>query len=183
MAFEGETKEEFIRFYEEGYQIIERMMTSIYETGHFLFEVRQVLKPKKLFLTWMTLTGLQERNSYRYLKIYQRYRDHLPDFSHLGIRKLLAAAKLKNCVDYLEEHVEDAEKQTVQQFEETIRKLKGTRKKDGRGRKPSYEEVAGYRMRRAKDGTKITIEGLSMKSQEELFKAIKKLLSKEKDQT
>jgi len=183
VPFEGEAKEEFIRLYQEGYPIIERAMKSVYETGHFLFEVRRVLKPKKLFLTWMSSAGLRERNSYRSLKAYERYGDHLLDFAHLGIRKLLAAAQLKNCVEYLEEHAEDAEKQTVEQFEEMVRKLKANKPKTGKGRRPSYEEIAGYKVRRTGDGTKITIEGLSKKSQEKLFEAIKKLLLKDKDRT
>lgn len=183
VSFEGEAKEEFIRLYREGYPLVERAMKSIHETGRFLFDVRRALKPKKLFLTWMSFTGLQERNSYRYLKIYERYGDHLFEFAHLGMRKLSAAAQLKNCVEYLEEHVEDAEKQTVQQFEDTIRKLKANKPKTGRGRRPSYEEVAGYKVRRTGDGTKITIEGLSQKRQEELFEAIKKLLLQDKGRT
>lgn len=184
VPFDGETKEEFIKFCEEGYFVVEKMMAAVYETGKFLHEVRKILKPKKLFLTWMNFTGLQERRSYRYMKVYERFGERLPDFAHLGIRKLLAATHLKKCVEYLDEHREDAETQTAEQFEQTIRDLIANKKKKGAaGRKPLYEAIAGYKMRRSEDGKKLVIDGLSKKRQNELFEAIKALLLADKGRT
>ncbi|MBM3302994.1 MAG: hypothetical protein FJY85_23985 [Deltaproteobacteria bacterium] len=65
VTFEGETKAEFIRLVEEGYPVAKKMVESMSETGRFLFEVRRILKPKRLFLTWMAYTGFPRRSSYK----------------------------------------------------------------------------------------------------------------------
>jgi hypothetical protein len=83
-------------------------------------------------------------------------------------------------VEYLDEHREEAEKQTAEQFEQAVRKVLAGKKKRGGGRKPSYEDIAGCKVRRSEDGSRLVIEGLSKKRQEELFDAIKALLLDEK---
>ncbi|MFH1114179.1 MAG: hypothetical protein V1792_09685 [Pseudomonadota bacterium] len=179
VAFEGETKEEFIRLVEEGYPVAQRMVETMSETGQFLSEVRRILKPKRLFLTWMAYTGFPRRTSYNYLLVHERFGEKLPQFSHLGIRKLLAASHLEDCVEYVEKHEEDIAKEPAAEFEKKVRKLRATKKKkkEGRGRKPQYTEVGGCKVRLSEDGTRITVEGLSKERQEELFEAIKAALS------
>ncbi len=178
VKFEGKDKEEFIRLVQEGYPVVKKMVETISETGGFLYKVRKILKPKKLFLSWMKFTGFPRRNSYNYLLVYRRFGDKLPQFSHLGIRKLLAASKLKNCVEYIEKHAEAIAKVSAEEFEKTVRKLRAKNKKtDGRGRKPSYTEVGGCKVRQSTDGTRIVIEGLSKDKQKALFEAIKASLS------
>jgi len=183
VPFDGETKEVFIGFSKQAYPIAEKTLNTVYETGRFLFEVREALKPKKLFLRWLEFTGFRDRRYYRYLRVYGSFGDKLGQFSHLGIRKLEAASSLKNCVEYLEQNPEDAEKQTVGQFEQTIRKLRAGKKKSGRGRKPTYETIGGCKVRQSRDGTRIVIEGLSKQKQSALFAAIKAALSNRKVQS
>lgn len=180
VAFEGETKDEFIRLTDEGYPVAKRMVEAISEAGAFLYEVRRILKPKKLFLTWMEFTGFPRRSAYNYLQVHESFGDQLPRFSHLGIRKLLAASHLKDCVDYVEQHEEVICKEPAQEFEKTVRKLRAKKKQDGRGRKPTYVEIQGCKLRRSEDGTRISIEGLSKKRQAALFENIKGLLSQGK---
>ena len=178
VAFEGETKDAFIRLVEEGYPVAKKMVETMSETGRFLSEVRRILKPEKLFLTWMAYTGFPRRTSYNYLLVHERFGEKLPQFSHLGIRKLLAASHLKDCVEYVEKHEEAIAKEPAAEFEKKVRKLRAKKtKKDGRGRKPSYIEVGGCKVRLSGDGTRIVIEGLSQKKQTELFEAIKEALS------
>lgn len=174
VEFKGLTKELFIRFCEDGYPVIEKMMTAVYETGHFLHEVREVLKPKKLFLTWMSFTGLQRSWSYRYLKVYEKFGDRLPEFGHLGIRKLIAASHLKNCVEYLDKHTEDAETQSAEQFEQTVLNLRAKRKGKARRRprKPSSRPIAGCKVSRSADGSRLVVEGLTHEAQNELSEVI-----------
>ncbi len=40
----------------------------------------------------MKITGFPEWNSYNYMHLYERFGEKLPQFSYLGLRKLLAAA-------------------------------------------------------------------------------------------
>ncbi|MGO9569694.1 MAG: hypothetical protein ACLP5H_19355 [Desulfomonilaceae bacterium] len=182
VAFEGETKDEFIRLVEEGYPVAKKMMEAMNETGRFLSEVRNILKPKKLFLRWMAFTGFPRRHSYNYLLVHERFGEKLPQFSHLGIRKLLAASHLKDCVEYVEQHEQEIAKEPAEEFEKKVRKiLSKKKKKDGRGRKPKYTEIDGCKVRLSDDGTRIAIEGLSKKRQSALFEAIKTALSQDKD--
>lgn len=182
VAFEGEDKEQFIHLAEEAYPIAEKMAMTMTETGRFLHKVRDTLKPKKLFLTWMKITGFPERNSYNYMHVYERFGDKLPQFSYLGIRKLLAVAHLKDCVDYVEKHEETIAKEPAEEFEKKIRnrvEASKNKSKDGRGRKPEYTTFGECKLRLSGDGTKISVEGLSRKQQSALFEAIKSWLSQE----
>lgn len=182
VAFGGEDKEQFIRLAEEAYPIAEKMAMTMTETGRFLRKVRDTLKPKKLFLTWMKITGFPERNSYNYMHVYERFGEKLPLFSHLGIRKLLAAAHLKDCVEYVEKHEEVIARESAEEFEKKVRhRVEASKKKsnDGRGRKPKYTALGECKLRLSGDGTKISVEGLSKKQQSALFEAIKDWLSQE----
>jgi hypothetical protein len=182
VAFEGETKDEFIRLVEAAYPVAKRMAESMNETGAFLAEVRRILKPKKLFLTWMAYTGFPRRSAYNNLLVHERFGEKLPQFSHLGIRKLLAASHLEDCVAYVEKHEEEIVKEPAEAFEKRVRKLRTKRKKgEGRGRKPKYTEVDGCKVRLSDDGTRISIEGLSKKRQAALFEVIKDSLSQPKE--
>jgi len=183
VAFHGESKENFIRLFTEGYPVAGKLLEAVYDTGRLLYEVREILKPKGLFLTWMEMTGFRGRRYYRYIRVYGRFGDALARFSHLGIRKLEAASKLENCVEYLERNAGDAEKQTVMEFEQTIRNLRARKKKGSRGKQPKFEEIAGCKVRRSEDGKRIEVDGLSKKKQRELFAAIKDVLSKAKRST
>ena len=74
VPFEGEDKEQFIRLAEEAYPIAEKMAKTMTEAGRFLHKVRDTLKPKRLFLTWLKITGFPERNSYNYVHVYRAVR-------------------------------------------------------------------------------------------------------------
>jgi len=81
---------------------------------------------------------------------------------------------------YLEQHLKDAEEQSVEQFEETIRKLRAAKKKGGRGRPPTYLTIGDCKIHQSKDGKRIMVEGLTKRKQSALFEAIKAALSKKK---
>lgn len=182
VPFEGENKEQFIRLAQEAYPIAEKMAMTMTETGRFLHKVRDTLKPKRLFLTWLKITGFPERNSYNHVHVYEQYGEKLPQFSHLGIRKLLAAARLKDCVKYVEKHEEVIARESAEEFEKKVRnRVEASKKKsnDGRGRKPKYTALGECKLRLSGDGTKISVEGLSKKQQSALFEAIKDWLSQE----
>jgi hypothetical protein len=150
--------------------------------NRYLSEVRRILKPKKLFLRWMEYTGFPKRSSYNTLLLHERYGQKLPEFAYLGTRKLLAASHLENCVEYVEKHEEEIVKETAEDFEKRVRKLRAKKtKKDGRGRKPQYTEVGGCKIRLSENGTRIVVEGLSKKRQAALLEVIKDALSQEKD--
>jgi hypothetical protein len=88
VPFEGETKDEFIRLVQEAYPVAKKMAESMNETGSFLSEVRRILKPKKLFLTWMAHTGFPRRSSYNTLLVHERFGDKLPQFTVFPSRTL-----------------------------------------------------------------------------------------------
>ena len=112
----------------------------------------------------------------------ERYGEKLPEFSHLGIRKLLAAARLKDCVEYVEKYEETIAREPAEEFEKKIRnrvEASKSKSQDGRGRPPQYTKLGQCKLRLSGDGTKILVEGLSKKQQSALFEAIKGWLSQE----
>jgi len=145
VAFDEETKEDFIRLFTEGYPVAGKLLEAVYDTGRLLYEVREILKPKGLFLTWMEMTGFRGRRYYRYIRVYGRFGDALARFSYLGIRKLEAASKLENCIEYLEKNAQDTEKQTVMEFEQTIRNLRARKRRAAEGNNLSAKRLPAAR--------------------------------------
>lgn len=176
VSFDGETKKIFIELFRKAYPVMGIMVQSLYETGHLLSEVRKALKPQKLFLNWIRYTGIPERTTYNYLRVYEGFGKHLPQLSHLGIKRLLIASRIPNCAEYVQDNQEIIAKEPAEEFEKTVRTLRVKKKKEG-GRKALYEEVGGCRVRPSGDGSKILIEGLTKERQEQLLGEIKKLLS------
>ena len=178
--FEGEIKENFISLFQRAYPVVDRIMTGLNEAGPLLSEVHQVLKPQKLFLTWIRYTGIPERTAYNYLRVYQRFGSHLPELSYLGIKRLLIASSAPNCVDYVKNNEQTIAKEPAETLQKKVRELRGKKKKTGVGRPPKYEMVEGLKIRASDDGSKIVIEGLTKKSQKQILEGLKGLLSKGK---
>lgn len=181
VPFDGDTKEVFIGLFQKAYPVMGAMMQSLCETGHLLSEVRKVLKPQKLFLTWIRYTGIPERTAYNYLRVYEGFGEHLPQLSYLGIKRLLIASRAPNCVEYVENNEETIVKEPAEALEKRIRNLRAKSKKKPGGRKPMYVEVGGCKVHPSGDGSRILIEGLTKKKQKEILEGIKELLSKGKD--
>jgi len=182
VTFEGTAKEDFVTAFEEGYPILKRTLAGLYELGTFLHGVRTKLKPHKLYHAWLDYAGIPRGTAQSYVQAYERYRDRLPRFAALGIRKLLIASRLPDCADYLELHEHEIASQTTEEFEKEVKKLR--QRKPSRetkvGRKPIYVSIGSYRVRPSLDGNKITIEGMTKKEQEDFLEAIKELLSHKK---
>ncbi len=99
--FNGTAKENFISLFQSAYPVMNRMTTALDEGGRLLSEVRQTLKPQKLFLTWMRYIGIPRKTAYNYLRVYDRFGSHLPELSHLGMKRLLIASGARDCVEYV----------------------------------------------------------------------------------
>ncbi|MFH1117306.1 MAG: hypothetical protein V1792_25590 [Pseudomonadota bacterium] len=90
----------------------------------------------------------------------------------------MTALRLKKRVEYLEKNAEDAVRQTVKEFEQTVRNLRTGKKKGSKAKPAKFDEIAGYKVSRTQDGKRMVVDGLSRKKQNELFEAIKALLLK-----
>jgi hypothetical protein len=183
VAFEGEAKEDFVTAFQKGYPILERTLRGLYELGTFLHGVRTKLRPHGLYHAWLDYAGIPRGTAQSYVQAYGRYREKLPRFAALGIRKLLIASRLPNCADYVEQHEQEIASQTTEELEKQIKELKhGRQDKECRaGRRPSYISVGSYRIRPSLDGNKITIEGMTREEQADFIAAIKELLLGKKD--
>ncbi len=177
--FEGESKEEFLQMCEQSYPIIARHFETIYEMGEFLHEVRTRLRPHRLYYSFLEVTGMPERTARNYVQTYERFRDRLPQFAYLGIKKLLIVSRLDDCVEYVQEHEEAIAAQTAEQL---VQQVKARRKKavppgkKPRGRKPTCITVGECKMWHSTDGTKLRIEGLTETQAKEIIKAVKSMV-------
>ncbi len=156
----------------------QRTLNSIYEIGKLLFEVRSKLKKKKLYHTWLKFIGLPERTAQNYVQAYDRFTDRLPDFSCLGIKKLLIASKLPEHVKYVEANLERLTEQTAQDFEKEVKALLGQPVKiSGKSESSKKIDMGSYKVTPSQDGSRITIECTSKSDQEKLIEKLGGLLS------
>ena len=181
--FDGQAKADFLSAFEEGYPILERTLSGLYELRSFLHGVRAKLRPHKLYHSWLDYAGIPRGTAQSYVQAYERYGGRLPRFAALEIRKLLIASRLPDCAEYVEQHEHEIASQTTEELEEQVKALR--QRKEGRGKKagrrPTYLLVGSYRIRPSMDGTIITIEGMTKKTQDELIEAIKRWLSQDKE--
>jgi len=182
--FTGELKKEFIGACRTAYPVIKRTYESINEMGKVLGEVRGKLKPLGVYHAWLAFIDLPRRTAQNYVQVHDRYKEHLLDFAHLGIRKLLIASKLEDCANYVAKNLPKIETETADELaKEVAAVLKKTRKtrKAGGGRSSKAMIFGTCSVRASSKGDKITIEGLTAKKQAQLLEAIKKVLSQEKE--
>jgi hypothetical protein len=183
IVFDGVAKEDFVGAFEAGYPVLQKTLAGLYELGSFLLGVRAKLKPQKLYHTWLDYAGIPRGTAQSYVQACDRYREKLPQFSGLGIRKLLIASRLPDCVDYVEKHEQEIAAQTAEELERQVKRLRQQKHKKATrvGRKPKYVSVGAYRIRPSMDGSKITIEGMTKSEQEDFMSAIKEMLSRKKE--
>ena len=181
--FGGQAKEDFLTAFEEGYPILERTLSGLYELGAFLHGVRTKLRPHKLYHAWLDHAGIPRGTAQSYVQAYERYGGRLPRFAALGIRKLLIASRLPDCAEYVEQHEHEIASQTTEELEKQVKALRQRKQGKGKkaGRRPRFLSVGPYRIRPSVDGTKITIEGMTKKTQDELIEVVKRWLSQDKD--
>ncbi len=182
VPFDGEAKEIFVEAFERGYPVIANTLDSLFSLGRFLGEVRTKLKPHKLYYKWLEYAGIPQGTAQTYVQAYNRFGEELPRFAPLGIKKLLIASRLPNCVEYVEQHEEDIAALSADELAKQIKRIRQKGRKKGRGgRKPTYEEIGRVRIRPSQDGTRLIIEGTTQAKQKEIIGAIKSLLSQEKE--
>ncbi len=138
IPFTGETKDRFISACKTAYPVIKKTYEGINELGRVLAEVRDNLRPLGVYHSWLGFINLPRRTAQNYVQVYDRYREHLPDFAHLGIRKLLIASKLEDCTDYLAKNLPRVEEETAEELQTEIKsvlKKDKKTKKAGRAKK------------------------------------------------
>lgn len=182
--FAGEVKEEFIGACTTAYPVIKRTYEGINDLGRILSEVRSKLKPLGVYHAWLEFISLPRRTAQNYVQVADRYKEHLPEFAHLGIKKLLIASKVEDCTDYVAKNLPKIEEETAEELEKEIKaalkKSKKTKKKGG-GR-PSQAMILGAcTVHASSKGDRITIEGLTKSTQTKILEALKGLLSEDKE--
>lgn len=182
--FSGNVKKEFIGACKSAYPVIKKTYEGINDLGKILSEVRTKLKPLGVYHAWLAFVNLPRRTAQNYLQVHDRFREHLPEFAHLGIKKLLIASKLDDCTDYLAKNLLKIEEESADELETEVKSvLKKSRKgkKRGGGRPSTALKFGNYTVRAASKGNKITIEGLTQGKQKELIEALKGWLSQGKE--
>jgi hypothetical protein len=171
-------KEDFITACEDGYPIVERTLNSIYEIGKLLHEVRSKLKKKKLYHTWLAFVGIPERTAQNYVQAYDRFSDRLPEFSCLGIKKLLIASKIPNHIRYVEANLERLTQQTAKDFEDEVNALLGKPvTKSGKTMGRNQMKIGNYKITTFEGTGKIVIECTDESDQGRLIQDLTNLYS------
>lgn len=182
--FTGEVKKEFVGACKTAYPVIKKTYEGIKELGRILGEVRSKLKPLGIYHAWLEFIHLPRRTAQNYVQVSDRYKEHLPDFAHLGIKKLLIASRLEDCTDYVAQNLPKIEEESAEELESEIKAvLKKTRKarKKGGGRPSTALILGGCTVRASSKGDKISIEGLTKSRQVQVLEGLKSLLSPDKE--
>lgn len=177
VKFTDDDKLVFIPLCERAFPILRNMIQSIHDVASLLGDVRQALKPMGLFIAWLDVTGFPRRTAYNYLKLHDTFREELPAFSYLGMKKLMAASTLKEGMSFVKENEKELLRKPVTEVEAWIKDQKHRTKKGKGGRKPKFEQIGSFKVRTSTDGTKVIIENLDDDTREKLLAAINEVLS------
>lgn len=177
ILFQDHDKLEFIKWCDKAYPTIQNMVQTIHEVAGLLNDVRQALKPRGLFIAWLDVTGFPRRTAYNYLKLHDTFREELPAYSYLGVKKLMAASTLRNGMSFVKDNEEALSRKPVIEIEAWIRAQKQKTKKGKGGRKPNFEQIGKFKVRKSTDGTRVIVENLDDDTREKILIAINDILS------
>lgn len=175
--FEGSAKETFLKDVAGAYPIFGAALSSLYETGKYLYEVRERQKQNHLWMKYQKIIGQSTSFINNYIRVYESFRERLPDFSHLGISKLEVVARLKEPVAYIEAHQEVLEKAPFKEVRKIIKAEKEKGVKHRSKRKETYGDVGSFRLKLTSNGRSLTISNLNKELQKELMDVLKAHLS------
>jgi hypothetical protein len=180
VAFEGSAKEAFLKDVEGAYPIFGAALSSLYETGKYLYEVRERQKQNHLWMKYQEISGQSTSFINNYIRVYESVRERLPDFSHLGISKLEVVARWKEPVAYIEANQAFLETASFKEVRQKVRTDKEKGVKHRSKRKETYEDVGSFRLKLTSNGRSLTISNLNKELQKELMDVLKAHLSHRK---
>jgi hypothetical protein len=178
--FEGSTKETFLNDVEGAYPLVGAALNSLYETGKFLYEVRERQKPNHLWMKYQEITGLSTSFINNYVRIYEKYGDRLPEFAYMGVSKLEVVARLNEPIAFIEANREVLEKAAFKEVRQRVKAEKEKGVKHRSQRKAAYEDVGSFRLKLPSNGRSLTISNLNKELQKELMEVLKGHLSHRK---
>ena len=181
VEFAGAAKEGFIRDVESAYPVFGAALNSLYKTGKFLHEVRDRQKENRLWMKYQEVIGQSPSFINNYIRVYEKFRERLPEFSHLGVSKLEVVARLKEPVAYIEAHQDVLEKASFKEVRKIVKaeKDKGVKRRSKK-REDTVEEVGSYRLRLSSNGRSFSVSNLNKEIQDELLNVVKDYLSQRK---
>jgi hypothetical protein len=183
VEFQGQLKQAFMNDVELSYPVVRGMVRHVFETGEFLHGVRERQKEHGLWIRFLDTIGLSRRTAHNYIQAYERFGDQIPNFSYLGVTKLLITSRVKDPVAYVQEHEKDIAASTTSELTRKIAELR--KRPSTRKRKPMRPEPVemGYQRVRAVasgNGKVLTVHGLDKNLQSEVIKALKKFFVRKK---
>ncbi|MEW6532036.1 MAG: phage Gp37/Gp68 family protein [Thermodesulfobacteriota bacterium] len=178
--FTDALKKSLVTDVESAYPVLASALGNIYETGRFLFEVRERQKKNRLWMSFQEIVGMRKSATNNYIRVYDRFGDRLGEYGHLGVSKLQDVARLKDPFAFLESHKDEVEKSDVRSVTKMVRaevdaKRKKRDKKEGR-----QLDVGSYRIEVSKNGRLLKIHNLNKDVRERLVEHLKEFLSQEK---
>lgn len=178
VEFAGESKETFLKDVENSYPVFGSALNSLYLTGKFLYEVRERQKKNQLWMKYQEVIGHSPSFINNYIRVYEKFRERLPEFSHLGVSKLEVVSRLKEPVAYIEANQEVLEKASFKE----VRKIVSAEKEKGVKRRSHKVEdmveiVGSCRLKFSSNGRSLTVSNLNKQMQDELLKVVKDYLS------
>jgi hypothetical protein len=168
---------------EKAYPVLAAALTNIYETGKFLYEVRERQKKNRLWMSFQEIVGMRKSAANNYIRVFERFGDRLSEYGHLGVSKLQDVARLKDPFSFLETHKEQVEKADVRSVTEMVRAEVNASRRNRRKREPKILNIGSYRIKIAGSGRGLTIHGLDKDMQNKVMEFIKQFLSQEKEET
>jgi hypothetical protein len=179
VEFAGAAKDAFIEDVERAYPVFGAALNSLYETGQFLYEVRDRQKKHNLWMKYQEVIGQSPSFTNNYIRVYEKFRERLPEFSHLGVSKLEVVARLKEPVTYIEAHQDVLEKASFKEVRKIVKaeKDKGVKRRSKK-REDTVEDVGPYRLRLSSNGRSLSVFNLNKEIQDELLNVVKDYLSR-----
>jgi len=115
-----------------------------------------------------------------YIRVYEKFGERLPEFSHIGVSKLEVVARLKEPVAYIEAHQEELKNASFKE----VRKIVNAEKEKGvirrSKRQAVHEDVGSFRLTLASNGRSLTVSNLNKEIQDDLLAVLKDYLSQRK---
>jgi PAS domain S-box-containing protein len=122
VALTGERKDIVIGVFRDSYRLLDGSFSSMYELGEFFYKAKHRLGHYPTFIYWLKVLKCDGPGRWL-VRVYEKYGSRLDQFAHLGLKKLWLAAKLADCVGFVERHEETIAAQSEDELKLLIRRV------------------------------------------------------------
>jgi PAS domain S-box-containing protein len=120
--FGGQGKDVLVGVFRDSHRLLDGSLSGMYELGEFFHTAKHRIGHDPAFVYWLKFLKIEGPGKWL-VRVFEKYGSRLDQFAHLGLKKLWLAAKLDDCVGFVERHEETIAAQPEEELDLLIQRV------------------------------------------------------------